>query len=104
MNDSVRVYELYPVPTGFSNRTADYAGTIIAVAAPSNDEAHNLAERDVWAEDPLNPLGILWTSRRGTGPDHKLFNDDQVYGNGVIGVRHGATKRAIVAWMQAVLR
>jgi hypothetical protein len=102
MSNSVKVYELYPVPGGFSNRTTDYSGTTIAVAAASNDQAHDLAQKDVWAADPDDPLGILWVYRRGETPDHKLFNGDRVYGNEV-GVRHGASKRAIVTWMRSVL-
>jgi hypothetical protein len=97
---SVRVYELFPVAGGFSNQTADYDGTTVAVAAGSSKQAHALAHKDVWASDPDDPLGILWVYRRGESPDHRLFSRDRVYGNQV---RHGAGKRAIVAWMRGVL-
>ena len=91
-----------PVAGGFSNSTADDAGTTVAVAANSSKQAHALAHKDEWASDSDDPLGILWANRKGEAPDHKLFNGDRVYGNEV-GVRHGASKRAIVTWMRSVL-
>jgi hypothetical protein len=97
---SVKVYELFPVAGRFSNQTVDYAGATVAVAATSSKQAHALAHKDVWASDPDDPLGILWTYQRGGSPDHTLFNGDRVYGNQV---RHGAGKRAIAAWMRSVL-
>ena len=42
----------------------------------------------------------LWAYRKGESPDHTLFNGDRVYGSQL---RHGAGKRAIVAWMQGLL-
>ena len=100
----VRVYELYPAASGgFSNRTDDYSGTIVAVAASSNEQAHDLAQNDVWATNPDEPGGILWVSRKVAGHDHRLFNGDEVYGNQVFEVRHGANERNIVAWMRDVL-
>ena len=97
---SVKVYELYPVGGGFSNNSQDYVDAIVAVAAKSSKQAHALAHRAVWANDPADPMGILWTSRRGQSPDHRLFTGDRVYGNQV---RRGAGKRAISAWMRQVL-
>jgi hypothetical protein len=101
MSNSIKVYELHPLPNGrFSNRTADYAGITVAVAAPSSEQAHALAAAGSWAAGPDNPVGILWEYRRGQKPDHHLFNGERVYGNPV---GHGAGKSAIVAWMQDVL-
>jgi hypothetical protein len=100
MSDSVKLYELYPVPGGFSNQTADYSGTTVAVAATSNKQAHALAHKKAWATDPDNPLGVLWVYRKGESPDHELFNGDRVYGSQL---RHGAGKRAVGAWMRALL-
>jgi hypothetical protein len=94
---STRVYELYPVPGGFSNQTTDYMGTIVAVAATSSKQAHALAHKKVWAN---NPVGALWVYQRGTPPDHKLFNGDRVVGKQV---GSGAGKRAIGDWMRRVL-
>jgi hypothetical protein len=42
---AVKVYELFPVSGGFSNQTADYAGTTVAVAATSSKQAHALAHK-----------------------------------------------------------
>jgi hypothetical protein len=103
MSESVKVYELYPLPGGgFSNQTADYAGNTVAVAATSNEQAHALAQKRVWASDPGDPLGILWIYQKGETPDHRLFNGDRVYSNKV-GVTHGAGKGAIVSWMREIL-
>jgi hypothetical protein len=101
MSNQIRVYELYPVPVGgFSNRTDDYSGTRVAVAASSSKQAHDLAGSDVWAAAPDEPLGILWVARRGEAPDHRLFNGDRRYGNHV---GHGAGKQAIATWMRAII-
>ena len=100
MSSSVRVHELFPGPGGLSNKAADYSGTIVAVAAMSSRQAHVLVHKDAWAKDPEHPLGILWKYRSDHQPTYRLFTGETAYGSQL---RHGARKRAIVAWMRSVL-
>jgi hypothetical protein len=99
MSKSVKVYRLYPVPGGFSNRSRDYTGTTFAVAATSSRQAHALAHKKTWATDPSAPMGVLWVYRRGESPDCRLFTGDRVFGTQL--GRGG--KRAIGDWMRQVL-
>lgn len=57
----VKVYELFPTEDEkFSLYAKDYNGRIIAVAAVSVKQAFFMAYSNMWADDPDNPLGIIW--------------------------------------------
>jgi hypothetical protein len=56
---SVKVYQLFGSPGGFSNDTSNYAGTSYYVAAENNRQAHHLANGGIWATNAERPLGIV---------------------------------------------
>jgi hypothetical protein len=101
MNKPVKVYELYPANGGLSVRTIDYRGEIMAVAAVSVKQAYYYASNDIWADNPDEPAGILWTYDKWesiNGPDHTFWNGTKAYGGG--GINHMDKKQAISRWMK----
>jgi hypothetical protein len=53
----MRLYTLYPTIDGYSNKTIDYNGVELSIAAESIKRAFYFAYNDVWAEGPENPSG-----------------------------------------------
>jgi hypothetical protein len=104
MNKPVKVYELYLTGGGFSVKTIDYNGRVIAVAATSVKQAYYLAYNKVWAKDSEVPLGIIWTYNKWEkGPDHTFWNGTTGWGldgYGASSPQHGEGKKAIIRWMK----
>lgn len=100
MSKSVKLYGLFPMGAGFSNKTINYQGVAYQVAAVSNKQAHYFANNDVWAADVASPAGIVEVYRRGAGNpgDHWLWDGCRVFGG--LNVQHGDGKRAISAAMR----
>jgi hypothetical protein len=94
----IKVYELYPTVKGFSPKTDDYKGEIIAIVATSIKQAYYFAFNQVWVKNKKNPIGIIWTyNKRIAGPDHTFWDGTKCYG--MCEPRHGEGKKAILAWM-----
>lgn len=76
MSTSIRTYQLYPTVNGYSNRSVDYRGTVVTIAAKSIKQAYYLAGNGIWFGDENAPVGILEWYRRGKGSIYWSSRDE----------------------------
>jgi len=68
MGKQIRVYEIYPLGSGFTTKSVYYKGEIVAVAAVSIKQAYYFAANDEWAAvDAEQPTGIIWKYSKDNG-------------------------------------
>jgi len=97
----MRLYTLYPTGGGFSNKTIDYRGIELSVAADSIKQAFFFAYKKARSAGPLSPAGIVEFYQR-SGDDrgwHQLWCGCRMHRG--IGLRNGMTKTEIVAAMRS---
>lgn len=97
----LRVYEVYQGPLGLSAQTAAYRGEFYIVAAASIRQAYWLIGHRQWAAGSDRPTGIIEHYTRGGPPEgwHRLWDGCRIHHG--LGIRHGATKTALLKAMRA---
>jgi len=101
LTSRIRIYEIYPGPTGLSAQTEDYHGAFYIVAAVSIRQAYWLASHMRWAGGPDNLTGVIEFYQRGGAPEgwHTLWDGCRIHHG--TGIRHGATITATRRAMQS---
>jgi hypothetical protein len=99
---TVKVYHLYTTYDGrVSNKTTDYHGELIQVAAVSIRQAYYLAGHNEWADQPGDTGIVSYYWRSGPkgdgGPDHLLWCGCYIYGG--LNIEHMSSKTRMVKAM-----
>lgn len=94
----MRLYTLFPTTRGFSNKTIDYHGEDLMIAAESIRQAYAFAHNDTWATSSKQPRGIVATYEREGHRDgwYLLWCGCRVFD---VGFQHGMTSTAIMRVM-----
>lgn len=97
----MRLYTLYPKGGSFSNKTIDYQGTELSIAAESIKQAFYFAHNLAWSAGPESPAGIVEHYQRGGGERgwHRLWCGCRIHGG--IGLRNAMPKTEIVGAMRS---
>lgn len=97
----MRLYTLYPTGCSFSNKTVDYQGTELSIAAESIKQAFHFAYNQSWSDGPDSPAGIVELYQRGGGKRgwHQLWCGCRIHGG--IGLRNAMPRSEIVNAMRS---
>lgn len=96
----MKLYTLYPTPSGFSVKSVDYDGRTYKIAAESVSQAFYFAHNQRWTQGPDSPAGIVEVYQRGGNEEgwHSLWCGCRIHWG--IGLEHLMTRTALVRAMR----